>query len=523
MKFTSDSLARPLRSMVASMLGAMAISGVAIAVITGAFTSGSADVLTDSAVGRLAVAQADSAARTLTDPQDGDSSRRASTAFATGSLNEAGETLDQASGPGASDVIAAGAPPTALASIEGTDLASIVATAVGPSLPTASSSPGSEPVSATTPPNLPAGPEVSPSVIDDKPSAAGAQRTPNTQTPGTRPPSTQAPTTQAPTTQAPTTRAPATTQPSTTQAPTTQAPTTRAPATTQPPVRVGLPTPIGVPGGPVQFGFNVDLWGQDKTDFWSDIESVPGNGRLIAHEFKSFEKPLNTSIYRWHLDSGRDLLLTWNGTDAQSILNGSQDDWIRHHARELKSLPDTIKLRFWHEPDVQHKLEWIDHDPQQFIDSWNYVRAIFVEEQALNIEWVWCPTAWNWVERGANFYPGDANVDWICADGYSGRNLNAGLEPIEDRFTAFQAWADQRPNKPILIGEFGAGSRGPGERAEWVRGIPDWVNASPNIRAVVYFEADRRDNGEPFDWRLRVEPDAFQAIKDVLSSAPFGR
>ena len=87
----------------------------------------------------------------------------------------------------------------------------------------------------------------------------------------------------------------------------------------------------------------------------------------------------------------------------------------------------------------------------------------------------------------------------------------------------FQAWADQRPNKPILIGEFGAGSRGPGERAEWVRGIPDWVNASPNIRAVVYFEADRRDNGEPFDWRLRVEPDAFQAIKDVLSSAPFGR
>ena len=265
------------------------------------------------------------------------------------------------------------------------------------------------------------------------------------------------------------------------------------------------------------------LWGQDKTDFWNEIESVPGNGRLIAHEFKSFTKSINTSLYRSHMEQGRDLLLTWNGTDAQSILNGSHDDWIRQHARELKSLPDTVMLRFWHEPDVQHKLEWIDHDPQQFIDSWNYVRAIFVEEQAFNVEWVWCPTAWNWEERGSRFYPGDANVDWLCADGYSGWDLNAPLPPISQAFAAFQSWANQRPNKPILIGEFGAGRRGPGERADWVEDIPSWVNASPNIRAVIYFEADRRDNGEPYDWRLRVEPDAYQAIKNVLSSAPFGR
>ena len=306
-------------------------------------------------------------------------------------------------------------------------------------------------------------------------------------------------------------------------APTTAAPTT---TTTSIPAAVAftaLPAPIGVPAGPPQFGFAAGLWGQDRTDYWNNLDAVPGTGRLIAHEFKSFTKEVNTDLYRWHMQSGRDLLLTWNGTDAEGVLNGSHDDWIRHHARELKSLPDTVMLRFWHEPDVSHKLAWIDNDPQQYIDSWMHVRRIFAEEQALNVEWVWCPTAWNWAERGSQFYPGDANVDWLCADGYSGWDLNAPLPDVENAFTSFQAWANQRPHKPILVAEFGAGERGPGDRAEWIAGIPDWVQASPNIRAVVYFDVDMRPNGEIYDWRIRTEPDAWEATIDVLTSAPFVR
>ena len=273
----------------------------------------------------------------------------------------------------------------------------------------------------------------------------------------------------------------------------------------------------------MQLGFNVDLWGNDRTNYWNALEATPGKGRLIAHEFKSFDKPINTALYQWHIDEGRDLLLTWNGTNASEILDGSNDEWIREHAREIRSLSDTIKLRFWHEPDVRYKADWIDNDPQNFIDSWNYVRQIFVEENATNVEWVWCPTAWNWEEQGARFYPGDAHVDWICADGYSGWVDSEPLGHVQEAFTEFQAWADQHSSKPILIAEFGATSRGPGERAEWVNGIDEWVNASPNIRAIVYFDFDRNPNGEPYDWRLRTEPDAWQAMLNVLSSAPFGR
>ncbi len=309
--------------------------------------------------------------------------------------------------------------------------------------------------------------------------------------------------------------------PATTTAPTTSTTTT----TTTVPEGLAfteLPDPIAVPGGPVQMGFNVDLWGTDRTNYWDDLEAAPGSGRLIAHEFKSFTKNLNMSVYEWHMNEGRDLLLTWNGTNASSILDGTHDAWIRHHAQELQTLPGTVKLRFWHEPDVSYKVSWIDGDPQNYIDAWMYVRGIFVEEGAVeNIEWVWCPTAWNWEQQGALFYPGDDNVDWICADGYSGMNLSKPLDPIADEFTAFQAWADQHPTKPILIAEFGATERDPGDRAAWVQGIPSWVNASPNIRAVVYFDYDKRSE-QPWDWRLRTEPDAWQAMLDVLGSAPFG-
>ena len=353
------------------------------------------------------------------------------------------------------------------------------------------------------------------------PSETAAEVTTTTSTASTAtttaPPASTTPAAPAPTT----TAAPTTT----TTAPTTTA-TTAAPTTTttvaRPAQVQAAGAPISIPGGPVQMGFNVDLWGDDRDNFWNALEAVPGNGRLIAHEFKSFNKNIRTDVFQWHIDQGRDLLVTWNGTQASSILNGSNDDWIREHARELGSLTDTVMLRFWHEPDVSYKTDWWEGDPQNYIDSWHYVRAIFAEEGTDNIEWVWCPTAWNWDEQGALFYPGDAHVDWICADGYSGTRLDRPLEPIVDVFAEFQAWANQHPDKPILIAEFGAGQRGPGERADWVESIADWVEGSPNIRAVVYFEFDKRAE-QPWDWRLRTEPDAWAAMLDLLSSAPFGQ
>ncbi len=314
-----------------------------------------------------------------------------------------------------------------------------------------------------------------------------------------------------------------TANPTTTVAPTTTAvAVTTTPATTTiPPLAfVDLPSPIGIPSGPPQIGFTVDMWGDERTAYWNELEAAPGAGRLIAHEFSAFEKPLKPDLYRWHMSEGRDLLLTWNGTYASQILDGSNDEWIRSHARILKTLPDTVMLRFWHEPDVRYKQDWIEGDPQNFIDAWMHVRRIFVEEGAVsNIEWVWCPTSWNWNERGPNYYPGDDAVDWICADGYSGMDLSAPLTPIWNEFTAFQAWANQR-GKPIIIAEFGATPREPGVRADWVEQIPQWVDSQPLIKAVVYY--DYFKNGEEWDWRLRTESDAWQAMKDVVGHPTFG-
>ena len=60
--------------------------------------------------------------------------------------------------------------------------------------------------------------------------------------------------------------------------------------------------------------------------------------------------------------------------------------------------------------------------PEQFVATWQYVHRRFTSAGATNVTWVWCvnhesvPNAsWNVPE---NYYPGDAYVDWTCADGY---------------------------------------------------------------------------------------------------------
>jgi len=85
--------------------------------------------------------------------------------------------------------------------------------------------------------------------------------------------------------------------------------------------------------------------------------------------------------------------------------------------------------------------------------------------RAVNVAMVWCPNAEDTPAAGWNhwmrYYPGDDQVDWVCADVYAGTRL----APLGDLLQPFLSWARTRP-KPIVIGEFGvARAWGPATRA----------------------------------------------------------
>ena len=160
--------------------------------------------------------------------------------------------------------------------------------------------------------------------------------------------------------------------------------------------------------------------------------------------------------------------------------------------------------------------------PQQFVATWRYLRDRFARAGATNVTWVWCPNhesvpnaAWNAPE---NYYPGDASVDWTCADGYnwgtSQTVATAGWTSQWQSFDEIFAPIYQRittlaPTKPMMIGEFASSEVG-GDKAAWIANAATRI-ASPDyarIRAFVWFNVAKET-----DWRVESSASALASFK----------
>ena len=118
-----------------------------------------------------------------------------------------------------------------------------------------------------------------------------------------------------------------------------------------------------------------------------------------------------------------------------------------------------------------HRNRHIARSPAKFIAAWKRIHRIFDRAGVKNVSWVWCPNAWGFATGEAQkYYPGDEYVDWICANGYNWAPGRDGDQwrSFEWIFQHFYDWAAGR-GKPLMIGEFGAQERKPGEKAEWIR------------------------------------------------------
>ena len=109
-------------------------------------------------------------------------------------------------------------------------------------------------------------------------------------------------------------------------------------------------------------------------------------------------------------------------------------------------------------------------------------------------------------------------VDWVCTDGYNWAPARSDpWRSFQSIFQSFYDWA-KTTGKPIMIGEFGAIERAPGEKAAWIRAIgPTLREAFPEVKAIVYFDEDKYENGSHFDWRLDATPASYAAWNDLIN------
>jgi hypothetical protein len=239
----------------------------------------------------------------------------------------------------------------------------------------------------------------------------------------------------------------------------------------------------------------------------------------IVHSYLTWQGAFPTASDTVALDQGSTLLVSWTGTTSKGVASGQYDSIIRQRAREIKATGRPIFLEWRWEMD-RPNLRGVVGSPAQFIAAWKHVRAIFAQEHVHNVAWVWCPTAKGFEPGGdaAAYYPGNSEVDWICTDAYPGFGA---YRSFADTATPFLVWASHH-KKPVMIGEFGVPQRyGSQQRAQWLHGAAQTIKDDPQVKALVYFDADPATSAPADGMALANGSAPMQAFRKIAGSQYF--
>jgi hypothetical protein len=291
----------------------------------------------------------------------------------------------------------------------------------------------------------------------------------------------------------------------------------RAPIDTSAPVRTGPVSTAGWGPAPPARGAWLGAWvnsGDHTRDgrvaAVENFETLIGRPLTIAHVFHGWDDPFPGAADLSFVAQGKLLLLSWSGADTREIVSGVYDPLIRARAEAVRSLGVPILLRFRWEMDRPNLREQV-HSPVDYIAAWKHVRGIFAAAGATNAGWVWCPLATGFTDgRAQSYYPGDDQVDWVCADAYAGREMRRFAEVM----APFMRWAARRP-RPVMLGEFGVTEGRPGEKAAWFRDARSYVLAYPQVRGLVYFSA-RQDGKQGYDFTVDSSAAALHAFRELV-------
>ncbi len=125
------------------------------------------------------------------------------------------------------------------------------------------------------------------------------------------------------------------------------------------------------------------------------------------------------------------------------------------------------------------------------------------------------------------YYPGDAFVDWIAADGYNFAPVKPGAKwnTPATVFGKWYAWASNpalrtddlyAAAKPLMIAEYGAleDPNLAGRKAGWYDQLRSTVKTSyPLVQAVIAWSTVNTKNGLNFNWNVDSTPSSLAAWK----------
>ena len=198
------------------------------------------------------------------------------------------------------------------------------------------------------------------------------------------------------------------------------------------------------------------------------------------------------------------------------IASGRYDRYIRSWARGARSYGRPVLLR----PMQLMNGNWYPwavgvngNSDEDFVRAWRHIHDIFTGEGATNVSWVWAINSFAGMQGDnrnlAEFYPGDAYVDWVSMAGLNwGSSTTWGAwRTLDDLFgPTYAALSEFR--KPVMISEIGTTASG-GDAGSWVhQALTGLRERYPLVKAVVWFDSP---SGPGVDFRVRgAEGDALR-------------
>jgi len=271
--------------------------------------------------------------------------------------------------------------------------------------------------------------------------------------------------------------------------------------------------------GKAMFGSYLALSGMSLPESLALRRRQLGREQRIVHVFYPWDGYVPSSEPA--VAAASTLMVSWHGAPYRKINDGSADRVIARVARKLAGMRRPILLRWgwemngdWFSWDGSHNGD----DPAGYVKAWRRLHRIFGEHGADNVAWVWSPnwnsspdTSWNRFQR---YYPGDDHVDWVGISGYDFYS-----ESPRTLFGAVSAAYGNR--KPIILSETAAVDHGRGSKAAWIAKLASWVEDTPAVGAVVWFDTDTQDDSV-HNFRPDTDSAALAAYRAMARRSRFG-
>lgn len=283
--------------------------------------------------------------------------------------------------------------------------------------------------------------------------------------------------------------------------------------------------------------------GQSAKGAVQALEADLGSTLPIVRDFAKWDSNLDNPFTNWVVDGERRLMISvkpkrkngqeipWSQIAAAEPGSKIYDEMVRL-AQGAKGLDGEIWMTFHHEPEAKDRQTF--GNSAEYKAAWRKIHDVFAAE-GVEAKWVWTMTSWSFEVASSDrrsagkWYPGDPYVDYLGADPYNWNQCRGNTKEtwtsLERIIAPFVEFAEQHPDKQLVLPEFGSDEGSRGQKAAWLDDVRSYLKRPGNAEkfaAVIYFHDVHEDNAA-CTWWLDSSSETLAAARRLAADPFFDR